>query len=58
MLNLSTKTQVNRRFTLRELYKQITADKTVKEDAKSILLVTLSNVLSNDTMNFTDNGKK
>ena len=56
MLNLSTKTQVNRRFTLRELYKQITADKTVKEDAKSILLVTLSNVLSNDTMNFTDNG--
>ena len=56
MLNLSTKTQVNRRFTLRELYKQITADKTVKEDAKSILSVTLSNVLSNDTMNFTDNG--
>ena len=56
MLNLSTKTQVNRRFTLRELYKQITADKTVKEDAKSILSVTLSNVLSNETMNFTDNG--
>ena len=56
MLNLSTKTQVNRRFTLRELYKQITADKTVKEDAKSILSVTLSNVLSNDTMNFTDTG--
>lgn len=56
MLSLSTKTQVNRRFTLRELYRQITADKTVKEDAKSILSVTLSNVLSNDTMNFTDNG--
>ncbi|MBQ6979651.1 MAG: DUF4391 domain-containing protein [Clostridia bacterium] len=56
MLNLSTKTQVNRRFTLRELYKQITADKIVKEDAKSILSVTLSNVLSNDTMNFTESG--
>ena len=56
MLKLSTKTQVNRRFTLRELYKQITADKTVKEDAKNILSVTLSNVLSNDTMNFTEMG--
>lgn len=56
MLNLSTKTQVNRRFTLRELYKQMTADKAVKDDAKDIVTIALSNVLSNETLNFTDTG--
>lgn len=56
MLELSTKTQVNRRFTLRELYKQMTADKAVKDDAKDIVTIALSNVLSNETLNFTAAG--
>ena len=53
MFNLSSKTQVNKKFKLSELYKLIQADKTVKADASNIASVTLTNVLNADTMNFT-----
>ena len=56
MLNLSSKTQVNRKFSFREIYKLVVADKNVKEEGKSIISVTLSNVLSNETLNFSDKG--
>lgn len=51
MLDLSSKTKVNRQFRLAELYKLMAADKDVKADAKGILSVVLTNVLSQDTMN-------
>lgn len=51
MFDLSSKTKVNRRFRLAELYKLMAADKDVKADAKGILSVVLMNVLSQDTMN-------
>lgn len=53
MFDLSSKTQVNKKFKLSELYKLIRADKTVKADASNIASVTLTNVLNADTMNFT-----
>ena len=52
MFNLSSKTQVGKKFKLSELYKLIQADKTVKSDASNIASVTLTNVLNADTMNF------
>ncbi len=51
MFDLSSKTKVNRRFRLAELYKLMAADKDVKADAKGISSVVLMNVLSQDTMN-------
>lgn len=56
MFQLSSKTQVNRRFRLSELYKMISADKDVKTDAKNILSIVLKNVLSQDTMNLSAEG--
>lgn len=53
MFDLSSKTQVNKRFKLNELYKLINADKTVKASAENIISVTLANVLNADTMNLT-----
>lgn len=57
MIIFSSKTAVNRRFTLRELFRQINPDKAVKDDSKVITSIVLSNVLSNDTMNFNERGK-
>jgi hypothetical protein len=57
MFDLSSKTQVNRRFRFTELYKMMAAGKEVKEDAKNISVVTLANVLSKDTMNLSSDGK-
>lgn len=57
MFDLSSKTQVNRRFRFTELYKMMAADKDIKADAKNILSVTLTNVISQETMNFTEQGK-
>jgi len=51
MFELSSKTKVDRRFRLAELYKIAVADKQVKENAKNILSVVLTNVLSQETMN-------
>ena len=56
MFELSSKTQVNRKFKLSELYKVMGADKAVKADASNILSVTLTNVLNNDTLNFSARG--
>lgn len=52
MFDLSSKTQVNKRFKLPELYKLIGASKEVKADACNVASVMLTNVLNADTMNF------
>ena len=57
MFELSSKTQVNKKFKMSELYKVIGADKAVKADAANILSVTLTNVLNKDTLNFTAKGE-
>ena len=57
MFDLSSKTQVNKRFKLNELYKLINADKTVKASAENIISVTLANVLNADTMNLATSGE-
>ncbi len=51
MFELSTKTQVDKRFKMTELYKLIGASKEAKADAANINSVTLTNVLNSDTMN-------
>ncbi|MDE7453482.1 MAG: DUF4391 domain-containing protein [Clostridia bacterium] len=56
MFELSTKTQVNRKFKMSELYKVMSADKAVKADAANIFSVTLTNVLNKDTLNFSTKG--
>lgn len=56
MFELSSKTQVNKKFKMSELYKVIGADKAVKADAANILSVTLTNVLNKDTLNFSATG--
>jgi len=56
MFELSSKTFVNKKFRLTELFRTISADKTVKADAKNVLSVTLSNVLSNETLNLSLHG--
>ncbi len=56
MFELSSKTQVNRKFKLNELYKVIGADKAIKADAANILSVTLTNVLNKETLNFSASG--
>ena len=57
MFELSSKTQVNKKFKLTELYKLVGADKTIKGDAANILSVTLTNVLNEDTLNFSAKGE-
>lgn len=56
MFELSSKTQVNRKFRLTELYKMIEADKAVKADAKIIESIVLTNALSQETLNLTSEG--
>lgn len=56
MFEFSSKTQVNKKFKLTELYKVMGADKAVKADAANIILVTLTNVLNKDTLNFSAKG--
>ncbi len=57
MFDFSSKTQVNRKFKLTELYKVMGADKAMKSDAANIVSVTLTNVLNKDTLNFSANGE-
>lgn len=57
MFELSSKTQVNKRFKMPELYKLIGASKEVKADAANIVSVTLANVLNADTMNLATGGE-
>ena len=56
MFNFSTKTQVNKKFKMTELYKVMGADKTIKADAANIISVMLTNVLNKDTLNFSVKG--
>lgn len=56
MFELSSKTQVDKKFTMRELFKAMSADKSVKADAENISHIVLRNVLSEQTMNFTAKG--
>jgi hypothetical protein len=51
MFRFSSKTQVDRVFKIKELYKVIKADKEVKEEASYIDKVTVSKVISLDTVN-------
>lgn len=57
MFIFSSKTQVNKKFRLQELFKQTAADKAVRAGAKTVLSVTLTNVLSSDTLNLPTKGK-
>lgn len=57
MFVFSSKTQVNKKFRFQELFKLMSADKAVKADAKTVLSVTLANVLSSDTLNLPAKGK-
>lgn len=57
MFEFSSKTQVNKKFKLTELYKVMGADKAVKADAANIISVTLTNVLNKDTLNFSEKGE-
>ncbi len=56
MFDFSSKTQVNRKFKLTELYKVMGADRAVKSDAANIVSVTLTSVLNKDTLNFSAKG--
>lgn len=57
MFVFSSKTQVNKKFRFQELFKLMLADKAVRADAKTVLSVTLANVLSSDTLNLPAKGK-
>lgn len=56
MFVFSSKTQVNKKFRFQELFKLMSADKAVRADAKTVLSVTLTNVLSSDTLNLSARG--
>lgn len=56
MIELSSKTRVDKKFRLNELFKLTAADKTIKDSAKNVLSVTLTNVLSKDTLNLRQSG--
>ena len=51
MYKFSSKTEVNKKFKLSELFREIGANKKVVEDAKTVKSVALTNVLSKDTLN-------
>lgn len=57
MFVFSSKTQVNKKFRFQELFKLMSADKAVRAEAKTMLSVTLANVLSSDTLNLPAKGK-
>ena len=57
MFEFSSKTQVNKKFKLTELYKLMGADKAVKADAANVLSVTLTNVLNHDRLNLPEEGE-
>ena len=56
MIELSSRTRVDKKFRLNELFKLTAADKTIKDSAKNVLSVTLTNVLSKDTLNLRQSG--
>lgn len=56
MFEFSSKTQVNKKFKLTELYKLMGADKAVKADAAQVRSVALTNVLNHDRLNLPEEG--
>ncbi len=56
MLGFSSKTKVNKPFKVNDLLKMLQADKPLKESAKIIRSITLSNVLNKETMNLIEVG--
>lgn len=56
MFEFNSKTYVKRQFKMSELYKQMAANKDTKADSKVISHIVLTNVLSNDTMNYRTKG--
>ena len=51
MFDLNNKTEVNKVFKIREIFKMINADKDVKRDAEVIEKISLTNVISKETLN-------
>ena len=51
MFEFSSKTQVNKKFKLLDILKQIKADKDIKADSMKINSITLSNVINAQTLN-------
>ena len=51
MFDLNNKTEVNKVFKIREIFKMINADKDVKRDAEVIQKISLTNVISKETLN-------
>lgn len=51
MFEFNNNTLVNKEFKLKEILKMINADKNLKNDASCIKKITLSNVISEDTLN-------
>lgn len=51
MFEFNSKTFVNKEFKIKEILKMINADKSIKNDASCIKKITLSNVISEDTLN-------
>ncbi|MDE6605743.1 MAG: DUF4391 domain-containing protein [Clostridia bacterium] len=58
MFGLSSKTQVSQVLKIPFLFKEIKADKQVKENASNVLSVTVTNVINKDTMNIAQKDDK
>lgn len=56
MFEFSSKTVVDKKFKLPELFKMISADNATKADAKNITSIMLKNVISQDTTNLSCDG--
>lgn len=57
MFNFSSKTIVNKEFKILDILRQIKAEKEVKDDAKKINSITLSNIIKAETINCNENEK-
>ena len=51
MYEFSSKTKVNKAITFAQIFKEISADKEIKQDARIIKSIMLSNVLADYTLN-------
>ena len=58
MFGLSSKTQVSQVLKIPFLFKEIKADKQVKENASNVLSVTVTNVINKDTINIAQKDDK
>ena len=51
MFSFSTKTQVNKELKIKDVLRQIGADKDIKTEAQSIKSLSLTNILNENTIN-------